>query len=141
MTRDEIVKRRKALGLSQKTLADQIHATQAHVSGIETGKRGVSIELLDRIAMALGCSINDLLGKDVAKENPIRIEQNSASLIEKYKQENDLKFQAALEQLSDPEKLAIVLMLKNMDKEQVRKAFDFLSDQQLISEMKKAKGA
>lgn len=56
-----IRKRRHQLGLSQEALADlaQIHRT--YISAIELGKVSVGLDAANRIALALGVRLSDLI--------------------------------------------------------------------------------
>ncbi len=47
--------------LSQQELAQKIGVTSAAVCQYETGKRTPSIELLKKIALALNCTVDDLI--------------------------------------------------------------------------------
>jgi transcriptional regulator with XRE-family HTH domain len=51
---------RDAAGLTQAQLADRAGVNPEHISRIERAEKGPSIELLDRIASALGLPIRDL---------------------------------------------------------------------------------
>ncbi len=55
---------RRQRGLSQEELADRAKVHQTYLSGVETGKRNPSIEVLQRIAVALKADIEDLVRKD-----------------------------------------------------------------------------
>lgn len=52
---------RKAKGLSQEALADAAGVDRTYISGIERLVRNPTIEVLDRIAVALGASAGQLL--------------------------------------------------------------------------------
>lgn len=52
---------RERADLSQEELAVKIKLTQTSISLIETGKRGVSMTTLQRIASALNCKARDLI--------------------------------------------------------------------------------
>jgi transcriptional regulator with XRE-family HTH domain len=51
---------RQAKGLTQEELAHRAEIHQTYLSGVEVGKRNPSIEVLDRIAAALGADISAL---------------------------------------------------------------------------------
>ena len=55
---------RDAAGLTQAQLADRAGVNPEHISRIERAEKGPSIELLDRIAGALGLPIRDLFNFD-----------------------------------------------------------------------------
>jgi transcriptional regulator with XRE-family HTH domain len=54
---------RMEAGVTQKDLAGRVGTTQAAISKIETGRTLPGLELLDRIATALGRSITLTLGE------------------------------------------------------------------------------
>jgi transcriptional regulator with XRE-family HTH domain len=54
---------RREAGLTQAALAEQIGTTQAALSKIETGRTLPGLEVLDRIARALGRPISITLGE------------------------------------------------------------------------------
>jgi transcriptional regulator with XRE-family HTH domain len=53
--------KRTALGLSQEAFAAKCNLDRTYISGIERGKRNVSLRNIDTIAKALGISISDLM--------------------------------------------------------------------------------
>lgn len=53
-------KLRTAQGLSQEAFADLCGLDRTYISGIERGKRNVSLRNIDVIADALGISVSDL---------------------------------------------------------------------------------
>lgn len=52
--------RRTALGLSQEAFADKCKLDRTYISGIERGKRNVSLRNIEIIAKTLGISIAEL---------------------------------------------------------------------------------
>jgi transcriptional regulator with XRE-family HTH domain len=54
---EQVVKQRKALGLSQKELADLTDTTQSAIARLESGGRPPRIDTLLRIAEALDCEL------------------------------------------------------------------------------------
>jgi transcriptional regulator with XRE-family HTH domain len=52
---------RQAAGLSQEDLADLAHLHRTYIGAIERGERNVSLENVERIALALNVSAPDLL--------------------------------------------------------------------------------
>ncbi len=87
-------------GKSLQDLADEIGASKAHVWDLETGRsKNPTIELLAKLAQALGTSISDLVG-----ENPEGDEQSS-EVVAMYR---DLKG------LSDNDRETIRLMMERL---------------------------
>lgn len=87
-------------GKSLQDLADEIGASKAHVWDLETGRsKNPTIELLAKLAQALGTSISDLVG-----ENPEGDEQGS-EVVAMYR---DLKG------LSDNDRETIRLMMERL---------------------------
>lgn len=54
---------RKARGISQEQLAERIERSAAFVGHIERGSRRMSVDTLMRLADALECSVDELLGR------------------------------------------------------------------------------
>jgi len=57
---------RKQRGLTQEDLADQADLDRTYISSIERGLRNVSIQNIQRIALALQVDPRDLLSPDLA---------------------------------------------------------------------------
>jgi len=55
-----ITRLRERKGWTQQELADRADMHQTYLCGVENGKRNCTIDVLDRIAEALGKSIGDL---------------------------------------------------------------------------------
>ena len=51
---------RKDYGLSQEALADKARLDRTYVSGVETGKRNISLKALNAIAKALDKNLSQL---------------------------------------------------------------------------------
>lgn len=54
---------RKAVGLSRTELAAKAGLSRPHVGYLETGERQPSVESLKRIALALGTTATELVGR------------------------------------------------------------------------------
>ncbi|MEL0156344.1 MULTISPECIES: helix-turn-helix domain-containing protein [unclassified Sphingopyxis] len=52
---------RKERGWSQEALADEAGLDRTYVSGIERVVKNPTISVAERVAIALGCSLGDLL--------------------------------------------------------------------------------
>ena len=59
--------RRAELELSQSDLAEAIGISQSHMSYLEKGIRPMTLEMLEKTAVALQCSISHLLYEDSGK--------------------------------------------------------------------------
>lgn len=55
---------RKEKGLSQEELADRSGLNRPYISGIEQGKRNVSLEVMEKLAGAMGVEIGSLVNFD-----------------------------------------------------------------------------
>ena len=54
---------RQRVGISQKDLARKVGITQAFLSEVETGTKSPSLLTAAKLARALGCTIDELLGE------------------------------------------------------------------------------
>jgi transcriptional regulator with XRE-family HTH domain len=61
---------REQLGLTQLQLAEKAEISSKAVGRYENGNRVPSVDIAQRIATALGISVNELLCPDAIKENP-----------------------------------------------------------------------
>lgn len=55
---------RKAAGLSQEALADLCGLHRTYIGSVERSERNISIDNMEAIAVALQCSLCDLLHRD-----------------------------------------------------------------------------
>ena len=53
--------RRASMGLSQEALADEAGLHRTYVGSVERSERNISIDSMERLAIALGLDIADLL--------------------------------------------------------------------------------
>lgn len=58
---NNIAKLRKEKGWSQEILSEKANVTKANITNIELGKYSTGVDILGRIANALGCSPKDLM--------------------------------------------------------------------------------
>lgn len=65
---ENLQERRESRGMTQQVLAEKIGVTQMAVSFFESGKKIPSVAVLEKMADALGCSIDWLLGRKITKE-------------------------------------------------------------------------
>lgn len=56
---------RKAKGYTQRELADRVGMDQGHISRLENGGKGASMDYLQVLAKELGITISYLLGEDI----------------------------------------------------------------------------
>ena len=56
---------RAELGMSQEAFAYSIEMSRTYFAEVETGKRNVSIENIDRIARGLGVSLKEFFNSDL----------------------------------------------------------------------------
>lgn len=83
-TGKRIAKLRKAYGLTQMQTAEKLNISLDHYRGIETGRRGGSIELLIDIASMFEVSLDYLfLGRD---RDGMEIKKQLTILVEKLKE-------------------------------------------------------
>lgn len=57
-----IRKRRLAAELSQESLAELVNCHRNYVGNVERGEQNMTVDMLHRFAVALGCSICELFG-------------------------------------------------------------------------------
>lgn len=55
---------REAAGISQEKLAELASLHRTYVSSVERGKRNISIENIERLSVALGVSMRELMPAD-----------------------------------------------------------------------------
>lgn len=65
-TLNRIKELRQKIGMTQKTLADSAQISQPYLFDLENNRRGARSETLERIAKALGVSVDDLLIKNAS---------------------------------------------------------------------------
>jgi transcriptional regulator with XRE-family HTH domain len=61
VNRKEITRRRQALGITKLGLSERIYCSESVISQIERGFRQPSLSVMERVANALGCKIDDLV--------------------------------------------------------------------------------
>lgn len=65
---------RKSLGLTQEELALKAGIAQEFISGIEKGRKRPSVEVLEKLCGALGCSADYLLG--LPSDKPLSLKED-----------------------------------------------------------------
>ena len=58
---NSVRKRRKALGLSQEQLAERAKLHRTYIGMVERGEKNITLTNIEKIALALGCAVNELL--------------------------------------------------------------------------------
>jgi transcriptional regulator with XRE-family HTH domain len=83
---------RKAKNLTQRDLAGLVNMDQGHISRLENGGKGVSMEHLQTLSKELGVSISHLLGEDI-KEDPgsYSVTGERASILANYQAPTGLR--------------------------------------------------
>ncbi len=61
---------RKALGLTQRELAEQAGMDQGHISRLENDGKGASTEKLQALARVLGVTVSHLIGDEIRETPP-----------------------------------------------------------------------
>ena len=92
-----IAERRKALGLTQRRLAEQLAVSDKAVSKWETGHGLPEVSLMPSLCAALGITVNDLLSGEYVSERDYqkKAEENMMELI-KQNAENKLRMAQSL---------------------------------------------
>jgi transcriptional regulator with XRE-family HTH domain len=105
MTVGEKIKHiRKDKGLQQKTIAGEVGLDQSNYNKIENGRREPSVEVLQKLAVIFGVTVDDLLNPDDDKKpTPVTVEDKTTT--EKIR---------LIEQLEEEDKNVIYKMLDTM---------------------------
>lgn len=69
MNTNNIKMLRTIAGITQAELADAAHISRPYLYDLENGNRGAKPETMQRIADALGCTVDDLLKEDGKEEH------------------------------------------------------------------------
>ena len=103
---------RKERHLTMKELGQKVGMSESTISLYETGKHDPDLETLNRIADALGVTVDELLGRSAGTEEDVW------ELRERYRRDPDIRvlFDAAAK--AKPEHLrAVAAMLKALEPE------------------------
>lgn len=105
MTVGEKIKQlRKDKGLQQKTVATDVGLDQSNYNKVENGKREPSVEVLQKLSVILGVTVDELLNPDNKQQpTPVTVEDKTVS--EKIR---------LVEQLEEEDKNVIYKMLDTM---------------------------
>lgn len=79
---NRILELRRAAGLSQEELGFRIGVSKMQISGMERGKRELSLSMMRRLADVLGCSVADILADE---DNPMRLDTNERRLLSRFR--------------------------------------------------------
>jgi transcriptional regulator with XRE-family HTH domain len=104
MTVGKIIKQvRKEKGLQQKAVAFEIGIDQSNYNKIENGKREPSVEVLQKLSIIFGGTVDDLLNPKHNQPSPVTVVDKTVT--EKIR---------LIEQLEDEDKNVIYKMLDTM---------------------------
>lgn len=104
MTVGEKIKQvRKEKGLQQKAVALEIGLDQSNYNKIENGRREPSVEVLQKLSVIFGVTVDDLLNPDNNQPSPVTVEDKTVT--EKIR---------LIEQLEDEDKSVIYKMIDTM---------------------------
>lgn len=78
---NRILELRRAAGLSQEELAFRVGVSKMQISGMERGKRELSLTMMRRLADALGVNTVDLLSSE---DNPTILDDDARRLVARY---------------------------------------------------------
>lgn len=101
--RFRIKEARTIAGISQKELAEKMGIHAATLSGYETGAHDPKSDGLTKIADICGVSVDFLLGRE--NEKTVTVESDDLD-------ELDMEFVELLKQLSDKEKMMLLVQMK-----------------------------
>ena len=79
---NRILELRRAAGLSQEELGFRVGVSKMQISGMERGKRELSLGMMRRLAEALDVSPADLLCDE---DNPMRLASEERVLLSRYR--------------------------------------------------------
>lgn len=83
---------RKEKGLQQKAVALEIDLDQSNYNKIENGRREPSVEVLQKLSVIFGVTVDDLLNPDNNQPSPVTVEDKTVTekirLIEQLEEED-----------------------------------------------------
>lgn len=89
---EKIKQVRKEKGLQQKAVALEIGIDQSNYNKIENGRREPSVEVLQKLSVIFGVTVDDLLNPAKNQPSPVRVEDKTVTekirLIEKLEDED-----------------------------------------------------
>lgn len=114
---------RKKSGLSQKELGQKLNVSQQHIAQYESGKRIPKLDTIQKIAVALNISVNDLLESPLddsplyrafknndASDNPLEKHYVNSKLTEQIEnwQQADIELVKSFKKLNDSGKAVAI---------------------------------
>lgn len=115
----KISQRRKLQGYTQTQLAERVGITQAFLAEIENGRKRPSLDVLERLCDALGCSADYLLGISPDRQYKALQENDTSSTLLSRGITSDMLEEIARRNINGDElRLAISLAqaMKNVNK-------------------------
>lgn len=109
----EIKRIRKALGMSQMKLAEEVGVSFQQIQKYEKGVNKISMEMIQRIAMALGISVNTFFEREkipTVSEPPGRY----------YSKKKHLKDETSLP--LNPEEVALIKLFRKVESKKIKDA-------------------
>ena len=100
---EKIKKVRKDKGIQQKAVAADVGLDQSNYNKIENGKREPSVEVLKKLSVILGVTVDDLINPD--NDIPTAVTVQDKTINEKIR---------LIEQLDDEDKNVLYKMLDTM---------------------------
>jgi transcriptional regulator with XRE-family HTH domain len=148
---ERIKNARKKIHLTQAELAEKIGVHEVTVRTWENTDKCPNTKTMPKLAAALETSVAYILGEtdDPSPPKNIQVWENvkTGELLADFPkdkrqlQQSDPRSEVFDELDADPRKFAAAALLAGMNDDQLRKAYDFLSDQKRLQELLKEKGA
>jgi len=107
----EIKRIRKALGMSQMKLAEEVGVSFQQIQKYEKGINKISVEMIQRIAMALGISVNTFFEKEKV---PMVLEPPGKY----YSRRKNLMDETSLP--LNPEEITLLQLFRKIDNRKIR---------------------
>ena len=80
---ERLARLRKAAGMTQNELADELGTEQSRISSYESGRIRISVDLLTRLTKILGVSADVLLGLKPGRKTSVQRDRRLRNRIEK----------------------------------------------------------
>jgi transcriptional regulator with XRE-family HTH domain len=151
---ERLVERRKLAKLTQEKLSELVKISVPTINRIENGRSDPKTNELLSLAATLNTSIAYLTGEtnDPSPPMTMQVLENLVTgeivtdipeaMRESFScSQPDPRSEVLDELANDPRKFAAAALIAGMNDDQLRKAYDFLHDQQQLEELRKQKGA